>query len=257
MSNLKIHTEDNTALQTAHIKMISGVECYEKDGIAYLKLETVARGLGFTRIAESGNEVIRWERVNKYLEEIGFIPTSGHGQDFPHKWGKDDFIPENIFYRLAMKAKNETAEKFQALVADEIIPSIRKHGIYATDNVIDEILNNPDFGIELLTKLKEERKARIEAERKNAILTHVTKTYTMTEIAKELNFKSAIKLNKLLAEKKIQYKVNGTWVFYSKYSDLGYEEIKQEVLDSGKVVYHRKITQLGREFILGLFENVA
>ena len=143
------------------------------------------------------------------------------------------------------------------MVADEIIPSIRKHGIYATDNVIDEILNNPDFGIELLTKLKEERKARIEAERKNAILTHVTKTYTMTEIAKELNFKSAIKLNKLLAEKKIQYKVNGTWVFYSKYSDLGYEEIKQEVLDSGKVVYHRKITQLGREFILGLFESVA
>ena len=246
MSNLKIHTEDNTALQTAHIKMISGVECYEKDGVAYLKLETVARGLGFTD-NKSGVEYVRWQRVEKYLEELNFS-TCGE---------RPDFIPENIFYRLAMKAKNETAEKFQALVADEIIPSIRKHGIYATDNVIDEILNNPDFGIELLTKLKEERKARIEAERKNAILTHVTKTYTMTEIAKELNFKSAIKLNKLLVEKKIQYKVNGTWVFYSKYSDLGYEEIKQEVLDSGKVVYHRKITQLGREFILGLFENVA
>lgn len=41
-----------------------------------------------------------------------------------------DYIPENIFYRLAMKAKNETAEKFQALVADEIIPSIRKTGGY-------------------------------------------------------------------------------------------------------------------------------
>ena len=49
--------------------------------------------------------------------------------------------------------------------------------------------------------------------------------------------KSAIQLNKLLAEKKIQYQVNGTWVFYSQYSDLGYEEIKQEVLDSGKVIY--------------------
>ncbi len=156
-----------------------------------------------------------------------------------------------------MKAKNETAEKFQALVADEIIPSIRKHGIYATDNVIDEILNNPDFGIELLTKLKEEREARIRAERKNEILTHVNKTYTMTEIAKELNLKSAIKLNKILADNKIQYKVNGTWVFYSKYSNLGYEEIKQEVLDSGRVVYQRKITQLGREFILSLFEEVA
>lgn len=250
MSNTKICTKENTALQndyeTKEVKSICGVECYEKNGIAYLKLETVAKGLGFTD-NKSGVEYVRWQRVEKYLEELNFS-TCGE---------RPDFIPENIFYRLAMKAKNETAEKFQAMVADEIIPSIRKHGIYATDNVIDEILNNPDFGIELLTKLKEERRARIEAERKNAILTHVTKTYTMTEIAKELNLKSAIMLNKLLADKKVQYKVNGTWVFYSKYSDLGYEEIKQEVLDNGRVVYHRKITQLGREFILNLFDSVA
>ena len=147
----------------------------------------------------------------------------------------------------------EKLHRFKRWITHEVLPSIRKHGIYATDNVIDEILNNPDFGIELLTKLKEERRARIEAEKKNAILTHVNKTYTMTEIAKELNLKSAVALNKILAEKKIQYKVNGTWVFYSDYSNMGYEDIKQEVLDNGKVIYHRKITQMGREFILSLF----
>lgn len=228
---------------------ICGVDCYEKDGTAYLKLETVARGLGFAR-DKNGKEYVMWDRVEKYLDELGFHTSVENG--VPTSW-HDDFIPENIFYRLAMKAKNETAEKFQAKVADEIIPSIRKHGIYATDNVIDEILNNPDFGIELLKKLKEERKARVEAERKNAILMHVNKTYTMTEIAKELNLKSATELNKILAEKNIQYKMNGTWVLYSDYSNLGYEEIKQEVLDSGKVIYHRRITQSGREFILGLF----
>lgn len=123
--------------------------------------------------------------------------------------------------------------------------------------MIDNILNNPDFGIELITKLKEERAARVEAEKKNAILTHVNKTYTMTEIAKELNLKSAVELNKILADKKIQYKVNGTWVLYSDYSNLGYEDIKQEVLDNGRVIYHRKITQMGRAFILGLFEDKA
>ena len=237
------HNEIKAPMNT---KNICGVDCYEQNGVAYLRLENVARGLGFTRIAASGNEVIMWSRVEKYLEDLG-VHTCAH----------DDFIPENIFYRLAMKAKNETAEKFQALVADEIIPSIRKNGMYATDNVIDEILNNPDFGIELLTKLKKERQARVEAERKNAILTHVNKTYTMTEIAKELNLKSAIQLNKLLADRKIQYNVNGTWVLYSPYSSMGYEEIKQEILDSGKVIYHRRITQLGREFILQLFNNVA
>lgn len=241
------HNEIKAPMNT---KNICGVDCYEQNGVAYLRLENVARGLGFTQTQKkNGVEYIsiRWETINRYLEDIGF----------PNKLGKDDFIPENIFYRLAMKAKNETAEKFQALVADEIIPSIRKNGIYATDNVIDEILNNPDFGIELLTKLKQERQARVEAERKNTILTHVNKTYTMTEIAKELNLNSAIQLNKLLADRKIQYNVNGTWVLYSPYSSMGYEEIKQEILDSGKVIYHRRITQLGREFILQLFNNVA
>ena len=106
MSNLSIMT-------------IGGVECYEENGIAYLKLETVARGLGFTQ-EKNGAEYVKWERVAYYLNKIGFSP----------KVGKDDFIPENVFYRLAMKANNETAEKFQALVADEIIPTIRKTGGY-------------------------------------------------------------------------------------------------------------------------------
>lgn len=166
-------------------------------------------------------------------------------------------ITEGDMYRLITHSKLESAERFEDWVFDEVLPAIRKHGIYATDNVIDNILNNPDFGIQLLTKLKEERVARVEAERRNAILMHVNKTYTVTEIAKELGLKSAIQLNKILAEKKIQYQVNGTWVMYSKYSDLGYEEIKQEVLDSGRVIYHRRITQMGREFILQLFADKA
>lgn len=166
-------------------------------------------------------------------------------------------INESGLYALIFGSKLESAKRFKHWITSEVLPSIRKHGIYATDNVIDNIMNNPDFGIQLLTKLKEERAARVEAERRNAILTHVNKTYTMTEIAKELNMKSATQLNKLLAEKKIQYHVNGTWVMYSKYSALGYEEIKQEVLDSGRVIYHRRITQMGREFILALLSGKA
>ena len=166
-------------------------------------------------------------------------------------------INESGLYGLILSSKMPNAKKFKHWVTSEVLPAIRKHGINATDNVIDNILNNPDFGIQLLTKLKEERTARVEAERRNAILMHVNKTYTVTEIAKELGLKSAIQLNKILAEKKIQYQVNGTWVMYSKYSNLGYEEIKQEVLDSGRVIYHRRITQMGREFILQLFADKA
>lgn len=194
--------------------------------------------------------------VNKMLANVDDdekvrknVPTLGGTQE---SW----CLTENGLYEVLMQSRKPIAKQFKKEVK-EILKTIRKHGIYATDNVIDNILNNPDFGIELLTKLKEERAARVEAERKNAILMHVNKTYTITEIAKELGLKSAMQLNRILAEKKIQYQVNGTWLMYSNYSDCGYEEIKQEVLDSGKVIYHRRITQMGREFILGLFEKTA
>ena len=162
------------------------------------------------------------------------------------------FVNEANLYKTIFQSRKPEAEKFSDWVTSEVLPTIRKHGIYATDNVIDQILNNPDFGIELLTTLKKECKARIEADRKNSILMHVNKTYTATEIAKELGLKSAIELNKKLTEKKIQYKQNNTWVMYSKYADRGFEQIKQEVLDNGRVVYHRRFTQLGRDFILNL-----
>ena len=115
---------------------IDGVECYEKDGTAYLKLETVARGLGFTQ-KKNGIEYVRWETVLNYIREIGF----------PNKLGKDDFIPENVFYRLAMKAKNEVAEKFQAKVADEIIPSIRKTGGYGFKPLTTEQMMRVQLGM--------------------------------------------------------------------------------------------------------------
>ena len=102
------------------IMNIQGIPCYEKDGVAYLNLETVARGLGFTKKADSGNEGVNWTRVRGYLTDLGVEQKCTTG----------DYIPENIFYRLAMKAKNETAERFQAMIADEVVPAIRKTGGY-------------------------------------------------------------------------------------------------------------------------------
>lgn len=112
--------------------------------------------------------------------------------------------------------------------------------------------------MELALAEKEKERLALENQTKQKtidLLTHINKTYTITEIAKELNMSSAIRLNRKLAELKVQYQVNGTWVMYSKYSDMGYEIIKQEVLDSGQVIYHRRITQMGREFILNLIQG--
>ncbi|MBP2654993.1 MAG: hypothetical protein H6Q73_2562 [Firmicutes bacterium] len=170
-------------------------------------------------------------------------------------------IPEGDIYRLIVKAADqsrnpvikEKAERFERWIFDEVLPSIRKYDMYATE----ELLNDPDLAIKAFTALKEERARRIKAESTNAILMHVNKTYTATEIAKELGFKSATSLNNDLANRKIQFKQNETWVLYSKYADKGYVEIKQDVLDNGRVIYHRRWTQIGREFLVKMYQRKA
>lgn len=131
------------------IMNISGIDCYEQNGTAYLKLEAVARGLGFTDNSK-GTVYVRWNTVRQYLGEIGFS----------QEVAKDGFIPENVFYRLAMKAKNEAAERFQAKVADEVIPSIRKHGAYMTPETLQAAILNPDYLLQVVTALKEETDKR-------------------------------------------------------------------------------------------------
>jgi len=117
---------------------ICGVRGFiDENGVAQLNAEDIARGWGFTqRQVKNGKtyESVRWERVNGYLAEFGFPPQVG----------ENDFIPENMVYRLGFKASNEAAQVFQAKLADEILPTIRKTGSYtvnATQASIDEARN--------------------------------------------------------------------------------------------------------------------
>lgn len=118
--------------------IIDGLECYEENGTAYLKLETVARGLGFTR-EKDGRSYIMWDRIREHLVEFRYFRTCAEIEQVNDNidWAKG-FIPENVFYRLAMKAKNEVAEAFQAKIADEIIPQIRRTGSYNAYPTLNE-----------------------------------------------------------------------------------------------------------------------
>lgn len=73
-------------------------------------------------------------------------------------------VNESGLYSLVLSSKLPTAKEFKRWITHEVLPSIRKHGIYATETTIDQILSDPDFGIRLLTDLKNERAKRIEAE---------------------------------------------------------------------------------------------
>lgn len=143
------------------ILSINNVHGYmdKETGTAYLNAGDVARGFGFTKTETKNGvkyESVRWARVNEYLSSFGFRPNVG----------EDDFLPENMVYRLGFKASNEAAQKFQAVLADEVLPAIRKHGAYMTEETLEKAITSPDFLIKLATNLKEEKEKRLEAERK-------------------------------------------------------------------------------------------
>ncbi|EEM55626.1 MULTISPECIES: phage repressor protein/antirepressor Ant [Bacillus cereus group] len=79
--------------------------------------------------------------------------------------GETNIINESGLYSLIMTSRKPQAKAFKKWVTSEVLPSIRKHGSYMTDQVLEQAVTNPDFMIGLLTNLKEEKAKRVEAER--------------------------------------------------------------------------------------------
>ena len=129
------------AMKKLPVVEVQGVRGYvDKNNVAWLNAEDIARKLGFVDYQEkvsatSGRktyEVIRWARINGYLREFEPLVKGTEISALLSKGvGAGDYIPENLFYLLAMKANNEAARDFQWKVASEILPSIRRDGFYS------------------------------------------------------------------------------------------------------------------------------
>lgn len=111
MNNLEVFKNDELGLSA---RMVAN-----PDGSISVNAEDTAIGFGWTQ-EKNGKVYVRWETINGYCKEFGFSQLVG----------KDDYIPESLFYRLGMKASNPAADKFQNWLAMEVIPSIRKNGCY-------------------------------------------------------------------------------------------------------------------------------
>lgn len=115
-------------------------------------LADVAKALGYSNPAKA---------VIDHCKGVTVLETPTQSGIQPIKYGKESEV-----YRLTMKSKLPNAEKFQDWVCDEVLPSIRKHGAYMTQETLEKALTSPDFLIRLATNLKEEKQKRIEAEQK-------------------------------------------------------------------------------------------
>lgn len=186
---------------------------------------------------------------------------------------KNDFsnkvlINESGLYSLILGSKLPIAKKFKHKVTSEVLPSIRKHGAYLTDEKIEEVLTNPDTIIKLATQLKQERQARQEAQKQLDLQAPKVSYYDLvlqskslvntTIIAKDYGM-SAKKFNAILHGLKIQYRSGSTWVLYSKYQDLGWTHTVtncfKDVLGNERVTMQTKWTQKGRLGIYNLLKK--
>jgi prophage antirepressor-like protein len=80
--------------------------------------------------------------------------------------GETNIVNEYGLYSLVLGSRKPEAKAFKRWITHEVIPAIRKHGMYATDDVLDQMLNDPDTMIKTLQAYKEERQKRVEAETK-------------------------------------------------------------------------------------------
>lgn len=150
-------------------------------------------------------------------------------------------INESGLYSLILSSKMPNAKKFKHWVTAEVLPAIRKHGVYA----VDEVLQNPDVLIQALTELKKEREEKEKLKDTVAVqnqqITEMTPkagyydvvlsckdVISTTEIAKDYGW-SAKKMNAYLHEKKIQFKQGKIWLLYRKYSEQGLTSTKTSI----------------------------
>lgn len=142
-------------------------------------------------------------------------------------------VNESGLYSLIFSSKLESAKRFKRWVTSDVLPAIRKHGIYATDNVIEQTLKDPDYIITVLTEYKKEKEQNLllqqeigELKPKADYVDEILKstgTLATTQIAADYGI-SAQKLNKLLHEARLQRKVNKQWVLYSEHMGKSYTD---------------------------------
>lgn len=124
----------------------------EVDGKTYFAGKDIAAALGYVSTANA---------IAAHCKGVTEIMTPTNSGVQPMK-----YISEGDVYRLIAHSKLPSAEKFERWVFDEVLPSIRKHGAYMTDETLKKALTSPDFLIQLATELKQEQEKRKELESK-------------------------------------------------------------------------------------------
>lgn len=168
------------------------------------------------------------------------------------------YINEGNLYRLIIRSKLPAAARFEAWVMDEVLPTIRKHGAYLTDAILEDAIKSQEYAFELLQRLQAEKN------KTDALLGQVQTLSSKAQycdrvlmsggvvpvsiIAKDYGM-TAMAFNRLLHHLGIQFKLGGAWLLYSRYQNKGYTKSQTFCTPKGVDAVHTYWTQKGRRFL--------
>lgn len=243
MSNIKIFKNNE----------FGEIRTLEQDAKPLFCGSDVAKALGYA---------IPSKAINTHCKGVSKmeVPTNGGLQQML-------FITEGDLYRLIVNSKLPSAEKFERWVFDDVLPTVRKHGLYAKE----ELLNDPDLFISALQKLKAEKERSKFLELENAqsrqiicelqpkasyydLILQNKSVIPVSQIAKDYGM-SGKAFNKMLHDLGIQFKQCNTWLLYQCYADQGYTQSKTYAIDAERSAMHTYWTQKGRLFLYDLLKN--
>ena len=250
----------NSELKIFENAEFGSIRTVEIDGTPYFVGKDVAEVLGYSNSRDA-----LAKHVDDEDKGVAKCDTLGGNQELT-------VINESGLYSLILSSKLPKAKEFKHWVTSEVLPSIRKHGMYA----MDELIENPDLAIKALTALKEEREKTKKLTETVAVqsqqiselkpkasyydvVLNCKDLVSVSEIAKDYG-KSARWLNEKLHELGIQFKQGGKiWLLYQKFASKGYTSTKTQTYNGNDGNVHTRVhtywTQKGRLFIYDLLKE--
>lgn len=252
----------NNELINFHHEMFGDIRAIEKDGEPWFVGKDVAEALGYSNASKAVMVHVDEEDKQKVMlkadSQNGNVVTA------------TTLINESGLYSLVLSSKLPQAKVFKHWVTAEVLPSIRRHGAYATAPTIEKIIASPEFGIALLKNLQQEQLMRREAEQRvrklqpladyTALILACPETVSVSQVAQDYGM-SAVAFNRILNRAGIQYSVGGQWVLYAAYKDRGLVQsytfsYRHNDGTDGCRMYTRW-TQRGRLFLYDILKKIG
>lgn len=277
-----IHSEEDTYApiiinnDILGLQDILNVRCYKDDNdVIWLNTEDIARGLGMVEI-KNNVEYVRWRNIYKILEDfknLGVYINFAESCESMHGITNrvPAYISENIFYRLASKLTTPRALQFQSKVYDEILPMIRRTGMYMSEQVYNRLVSDPtqlgemmlDYG--RVKKELEDNRYKMNSYDK---FMDSKQSFSMATVAKSLIYTNPNKNNSIIGRNElfailrdlnILQTGSDTWNMpYQEYVDQGYFQINiKEINSKGNTFFIKqaKVLPKGIEFIINILNE--